>query len=85
MRVLKTKDKIYVISTMNMLWLGFFFIFAYTNAKIFSILCKDLLLISTDYAWHIHTCSKTKIIPQGQFKISYCAVFSLDTILLTLL
>lgn len=67
-------------------WLGFFFfIFAYTNTKMLSILCKNLLLISTDHAWYMHTCSKTKIIPPGQFKISYSAVFSFDTILPTLL
>lgn len=79
-RVLKIKYKISIISNMNILWLGFwgfcwvFSSFLHTNTKIFSILHKNLLLISTDHAWYMHTCSKIKIIPQGQFKISYCAV-----------
>lgn len=43
MRVLKMKDKIEIISNMNILWLDFwslglvfFFIFAYTNKNIFN-------------------------------------------------
>lgn len=91
MRVLKMKDKIEIISNMNILRLDFwslglvFFSFLHIQTKIFSILCKNLLLISTDHGWYTHICSKTKIIPQGQFKISHCAVFSFDTILPTLL